>query len=123
ERHVFEKMRDAVDLGRLVPVADIDPETERDRIDRLDPVGDDAQPVRKRGERYRHAAPRFGRARRAWVRRKPATAATSLDRTVMRSRLSMMSASAAGTGGRTPMGRATAPGNFSGSACARALVG
>ena len=45
ERHVLEEMRDAVDLRRLVPRADIDPEAERDRVDRVDPVGDDPQAV------------------------------------------------------------------------------
>ena len=36
ERHVLEKMRDAVDLRRLVPCADIDPDAERDRVDGVD---------------------------------------------------------------------------------------
>src|SRR3981189_2721338 len=123
ERHVFEKMRDAVDLGRLVPGPDIDPQAERDRVDRVDPVGDDPQSVREGGELYRHAAPRFGRARRVWLRRKPATSAMSLGRTVICSRRSMMSASAAGTGGRIPVARSTASGNFAGCAVARAIIG
>ncbi len=57
ERHVLEKMRDAVDLRRLVPGADIDPQPERDRVHRIDAVGDDAQPVRQRREPGCHAAP------------------------------------------------------------------
>src|SRR5205085_11440910 len=67
EGHVLEEMRGTVDLGRLMPRPDIDPQPERDGVDRVDAVGDDPQPVWKRGESDRHAAPRFGRARRAWV--------------------------------------------------------
>ena len=36
ERHVLEEMRDAVDLRRLVPRADIDPEPERHGRHRVD---------------------------------------------------------------------------------------
>ena len=35
EGHVLEQMRDAVDLGRLVARADIDPDAERHRLDRV----------------------------------------------------------------------------------------
>ena len=57
ERHVLEKMRDAVDLRRLVPCADIDPQPERDRVHGIDAVGDDAQPVRQRREPGCHVTP------------------------------------------------------------------
>ena len=71
ERHVLEEMRDAVDLGRLVAGADIDPEAERDRLDRVIAVGDDAQAVGEGGEPGRSCRPRLGgRARRAWARTK-----------------------------------------------------
>ena len=62
ERHVFEKMRDAVDLRRLVPCADIDPQAERDRVHGIDAVGDDAQPVRQCREPGCHVAPLDWRA-------------------------------------------------------------
>ena len=68
EGHVLEEMRDAVDLGRLVPRPDLDPEAERHGFDRVDAVGDDAQPVRQFGELHGHAATSFG-VRRAWARR------------------------------------------------------
>ena len=61
ERHVFEEMGDAVDLGRLVPGPDIDPQAERYRVHRVDAVGDDPQAVRQSGEPGGHAAPGFGR--------------------------------------------------------------
>src|SRR5438874_3114295 len=121
--HVLEEMRGAVDLGRLMPGPDIDPQPERDGVDRVDAVGDDPQPVWKRGEIDRHAAPRFGRARRACVRRKVRTAATSFGSAVARSRRSMMSASSGGTGGRMPVARSTASGNFAGCAVASAIIG
>src|SRR5207248_10451952 len=95
---------------------------ERNRIDGIDPVGDDAKAVRESGEVDRHAAPKFGRARRAWVRRKPAIPATSLGRTVIRSRFSMISPSAAGTGGLAPVARPPAPGKFARCALARAIL-
>ena len=57
ERHVFEKMRDAVDFRRLVPCADIDPQPERDRVHGIDAIGDDAQPVRQRREPGCHVTP------------------------------------------------------------------
>ncbi len=98
ERHVLEEMGGAVDLRHLVPGADIDPEAERGRVHRIDPVGDDPEPVRERCELRRHAAPRFGCVRRAWARTKRATAPTSLGKMVIRSRFSMISASADGTG-------------------------
>ncbi len=55
ERHVLEKMGDAVDLGRLVPRPDIDPDAERNRVDRIDAVGGDPQPARQRGKPHCHA--------------------------------------------------------------------
>src|SRR5712691_10024653 len=87
ERHVLKKMRGAVHLRRLVPGADIDPEAERHGVDRVDPVGDDPEPVRQCGELCGHAAPRtfspFGCVRRAWARTKRATAPTSLGNVVI----------------------------------------
>ena len=56
ERHVFEKVRDAIDFRRLVPCADVDPQAERDRVHRVDTVGDDAQPVRQCREPGGHVA-------------------------------------------------------------------
>jgi hypothetical protein len=47
EGHVLEKMRGAVDRRRFVAGADIDPDPERHRIDGLDPIGGDPQPVRQ----------------------------------------------------------------------------
>ena len=47
EGHVLEKMRGAVDCRRFVPCTDIDPDAERYRIDGLDRVGGDPQPVRQ----------------------------------------------------------------------------
>jgi hypothetical protein len=41
EGHVLEEMRDPVDVSRLVPGADIDPNSERDRVDGVDAVGGD----------------------------------------------------------------------------------
>ena len=89
ERHVLEKMRDAVDLGRLVPRADIDPDAERDRVDGVDRgrwrsaarSAESRDPVVMLPLRLR------GPARRAWARTKRATASTSFGRTVIRSRL------------------------------------
>src|ERR1044071_3733352 len=123
ERHMLEEMRGAVDLGRLVPRPDIDPQPERNRVDRVDAIGDDSQPVRQRREIDRHAAPRFGRARCACVRRNARTAAMSFGSTVTRSRRSMMSASCGGIGGRMPAARSTGSGNFAGCAVASAIIG
>src|SRR5712691_5352362 len=123
ERHVLEEMSGAVDLRRLVPGPDIDPEAERGRIHRIDPVGDDPEPVGERRLLYGHAAPRFGCVRRAWARTNRATAPTSLGRMVIRSRLSMSSMSAGGTDGRMPVARSTASGNFAGWAVASATIG
>src|SRR5437764_5423849 len=122
ERHVLEEMRDAVDLGRLMASADLDPDAERDGIDRLDAIGDDAQAIGELSERYGHAAPQLGCARREWARTKRATAPASLGRTVTRSRRSMMSASAGGNAGRVPVARATASGNLAGCALASAII-
>ncbi len=47
ERHVLEEMRGAVYRRRLVPRPDIDPDAERDGVDRVDPVGDHPQSVRQ----------------------------------------------------------------------------
>ena len=47
EGHVLEEMGDAVDLGRLVPRADIDPDAERGGLDRVHAVGGDAEAVRQ----------------------------------------------------------------------------
>src|SRR5262249_44797296 len=123
ERHVLEKMRRAVDLRLLMPCSDIDPQPEGNRVDRVDAVGDNAQSVWQRREIDRHAAPRLGCARRTCVRRKRATAAMSFGSTVTRSRRSMISANGSGTGGRIPVARATASGNFAGCAVASAIIG
>src|SRR6202011_6315398 len=64
EGHVLEKMRGAVDISRFVPRTDIDPDAERDRFDRVDPVGGDPQPVRQSGKLSRHAAAPW----REWAR-------------------------------------------------------
>ena len=90
ERHVFEEMGDAVDLGRLVPRADLDPEAERDRVDRVDAVGRDPQPVRERGELARSCrarrAPRMGaqmprdRGRIVGQHRRPARGLSTIRR-------------------------------------------
>ena len=121
ERHVFEKMRDAVDLRRLVPGADIDPEAERDRVDRVDAVGDDPQPVRQRREPGRHAASWIAarRLRPARVSADEARDRADIVRQIrsIRSRFSIISASAGGSSGRMPVARSTASGNFAG--CAR----
>src|SRR5215471_2695471 len=55
ERHVFEKMRDTIDLGGLVPRANIDPDAERDRVDRLHAVGGYPQSVGQGRELRCHA--------------------------------------------------------------------
>ena len=55
ERHMLEKVRDAVDLGWLVPGPDIDPDAERDGVDGLDPVGGDLQPVFQFRQLDRHS--------------------------------------------------------------------
>src|SRR5258708_2292739 len=123
ERHVLEEMRSAVDLRRLVAGPDIDPEAERGRIYRIDPVGDDPEPIGERRLLYGHAAPRFGCVRRAWARTKRATAPRSFGRVVIRSRLPPIAASAGGTGGRIPVARSTASGNFAGWAVASATIG
>ncbi len=62
EGHVLEKMRGAVDRRRFVPCADIDPDAERYRIDRLDRVGGDPQPVRQSRNPGSHAAAPVRRA-------------------------------------------------------------
>ena len=56
EGHVLEKMRGAVDGRRFVPCADIDPDAERYRVDGLDSVGGDPQPVRQSRNPGAHAA-------------------------------------------------------------------
>ncbi len=65
ERHMLEKMSDTVDLGRLVAGPDIDPDTERNGVDGIDPVGGDLQPVLQSRQLNRHATLSL---RRAWVR-------------------------------------------------------
>src|SRR6266550_422762 len=65
ERHVLEKMRDPINLGGLVPGANIDPDAERDRVDRVHAVGGHPQSVGQGRELRRHGvAPlrRFWRA-------------------------------------------------------------
>src|SRR6185312_2079192 len=120
ERHVLEEMGDAVDLRRFVPRADLDPEAERYRVDRVDPVCRDAQPVGKRRELGGHAA---RAVRRAWARKYRATAPASLGSTATRSGFSASSARACGTGGRMPAARSTASGNFAGCAVASTTIG
>ena len=106
EGHVLEEMRDAVDLGRLVAGADIDPDAERDGVDGVDAVGGDPQAVRQGGERGRSCRPRLGRARRAWARTKPRHRADIVRQArSIRSRRSNRSASAGGSG-RAYAGRA-----------------
>ena len=120
ERHVLEEMRDAVDLRRLVPRPDIDPEAERDRVDRVDPVGGDPQPVRQRGNPHRHCcsrAPCMG-ADEARDRGRHRWAAPSSARAFRRAR-----PSAGGGGGRMPVARSTASGNLAGCAVASATIG
>jgi hypothetical protein len=43
--HVLKEMRYPVDVCRFVPRADIDPDTERHRIDGVDAVGSDPQSI------------------------------------------------------------------------------
>ena len=55
EGHVLEKMRNPVDVGRLMARADIDPDAERDRVDGVDTVGRDPQSVGQSGKLRRHS--------------------------------------------------------------------
>src|SRR5713101_6041743 len=120
ERHVLEKMRDAVGRSGLVPRADIDPDAERDRIDRIDLIGGDPQSILQRGKPSGHAA---ALVRRAWAQTKRATAPRSLGTTISFSGRSKRSAKADGNGGRMPVARSTASGNFPGWAQPRAIIG
>src|SRR6266550_2159352 len=60
ERHVLEKMSDPINLGGLVPGANIDPDAERDRVDRVHAVGGHPQSVGQGRELRRHALLRSG---------------------------------------------------------------
>src|ERR1700730_467926 len=55
ECHMLEKMRDPIDLGGLVARANIDPNAERDRVDRIHAVGGHPQSVGQGRELRRHA--------------------------------------------------------------------
>ncbi len=72
--HVFEQMRDAIDLGRLVTSADPDPGPERNRLDPVHGVAGDRQAAVQPRHLNRHAAPvmRLGPGR-AWLRTKSRT--------------------------------------------------
>src|SRR5437763_3080033 len=100
-------MGGSVDLGRFVPRPDIDPKAERDRVDRLDPVGRDPQPVAEQCHLGAHAALA---ARRAWARRYLETAAASFGSSVIRSRRCINSPRTGGSGGGIPVARSTALG-------------
>src|SRR5712691_9100207 len=119
EGHVLEKMRDAVDVSRFVPRTDIDPDAERDRFDRVDPVRGDPQTVPQCGKLSRHAAA----PRRAWDRMNRVTALISHGSAVVRSGRSRRSPSAGGKTGRIPVARSTASGNLAGWAQPRAIIG
>ena len=45
ERHVFQQMGYAVQLGRLIARTDVDPNADRDALDAVDPVGNDTHAV------------------------------------------------------------------------------
>src|SRR6185312_9956110 len=122
ERHVLEEMRDAVDLGRLVPRADIDPDAQRHRLDALHRVGEDAHAVLERGHAHRHAAPPFA-APLAWARTWFSTARRSLGSAVIRSGRDIRSARRGGSMGRRPVALSTASGNFAGWAQASDTIG
>ena len=68
EGHMLQQMRDAVDRRRLVPRADIDPDTDRHRLDRIHAVGDDAHAVGEFGDLDAHDAAPAVCAARAWAR-------------------------------------------------------
>src|SRR5579883_754137 len=128
ERHVLQEMSNAVDVGRLVPRSDIDPDAERNRLDRIHPVGHDAKAARQGGEVNAHAAPPARRRRpsstgRAWARTNSSTALRSFGNRVTRSCRSMRSARIGGSDGRMPVAASTASGNFAGWAQARATIG
>ena len=62
ERHMLQEMRDAVDVGVLVPRADLDPGAQRHGLDLVHRIGNDAQAVGEIGDgdgraaqRHRHA--------------------------------------------------------------------
>ena len=63
ERHVLEQVGDAVDLGRLVARADIDPDAERGGLQAGHVLADDAQAVGEGGDLdgVAHAAPNVSR--------------------------------------------------------------
>jgi hypothetical protein len=54
EGHMLEKMGDTVDPRRLVSRTHIDPDAERDRVDSVDPITGDTQPIRKCRKMNRH---------------------------------------------------------------------
>ena len=63
ERHVLEHVGHAVDFGRLVARADIDPDAERGRLQAGHVLADDAQAVGEGGDLdgLGHAAPNVAR--------------------------------------------------------------
>ena len=63
ERHVLEHVGDAVDLGRLVARADVDPDAERGGLQARHVLADDAQAVGEGGDLdgVAHAAPNVSR--------------------------------------------------------------
>ena len=56
ERHVFEKVRNAVFFRRLVAAAGADPDAERRRFQMRHRIGDDHEPGRQTGKLDTHAA-------------------------------------------------------------------
>src|SRR3546814_9807128 len=79
ERHMLQHMGDAVDLGRLVARAGIDPDPDRHGLDLRHRLGNHAQAVGQRADAPGHAGPRV-------FPMKLRTAAMSLGSMVWRSR-------------------------------------
>jgi len=113
-------MRDAVDLGRFVPGADIDPKADRHGRDRVDPVGDDPETIGERREADCHAtaikppSSCCPLAQPCPLADKAADRGDVMGNTATRSGFSMMSPSASGSFGRSPVARSTASGELCG---------
>ncbi len=115
ERHMLQKMRDAVLFGPLMPPARHDPDARAGRFQPGHMFGDNAETVGQRGQAKCQRAV-LSRTR-AWI------SARSFGTRVTRSGRSNRSAMRGGNAGRTPIAACTASGNLAGCAVARVIIG
>ena len=112
ERHMFEKMRQAMLVGAFVARSRADKNTERGGFEMRHALGDDPQAGRQSGDLDAHEAARFAAAARARMKR--SISLWSLGKIENLSFRSKRPARWPGSAGRMPVARSIASGNLPG---------